>query len=373
MLSDTLYKRDSKGKARSWQMEINGDRHRTITGLVEGKKTVSGWTICEPKNVGRANATTAADQAVAEVAAAVIKKLGGEYYDDIALIDTPKFFKPMCAQKWKDRRSKVDYERPVWVQPKLDGIRCIATKDGMSSRYGKPIISCPHIMEQLFPFFNEFPDAILDGELYNHKLHDEFEEIVSLVKRTKTTPESLAKTRELVQYHIYDNPGMPDVNFDVRYGVMYRQLRDLDMNGASNIFLVDTLVAEDESVVDNCHDTFLDANYEGSMVRLPGPYAHNHCAQLLKRKDFDDAEFEIVRIEEGKGNWAGCAKRLIFRLADGTESAAGMKGKMPYLKTVLEEAADYVGKQASIRYFGLTKNGKPRIATVQALHKTDRM
>lgn len=373
-----LYKRDSKGKLRSWHQELFGDKYRTIAGLVHGTKAISGWTICVAKNVDRANATTPEQQAEAEVTANYIKKLGGEYYETIEETDTPKYFMPMLAKKFKDRKGKIDYNGPVWVQPKLDGIRCTISKTGMISRKGKPIVSCPHIRETLAPVFDVFPTAIFDGELYNHILKDDFEQICSLIKRTKTSPESLEQTRNLVQYHMYDFPGAGEnERFDVRFGML---VRFLDTECGVNpqqpegcLRIVGTHLVINEAAVDNCHDMFIEQGYEGSMIRLPGPYAHNHCNQLLKRKDFDDAEFEIIRIEEGNGNWSGCAKRLIFKLADGRESAAGMKGKMPYLKQVLAEADQYIGKQASIRYFGFTKNGMPRIAVVQALHKTERM
>ena len=42
-----------------------------------------------------------------------------------------------------------------------------------------------HILDELQPFFNKYPDVVLDGELYNHDLKDNFEKIISLVRKQK--------------------------------------------------------------------------------------------------------------------------------------------------------------------------------------------
>jgi len=115
----TLYKKDSKGKLREWRAEVNGSRYRTISGLAEGQQVTSAWKDTFAKNVGRANATTAEEQAVAEVEAIYTKRLDGEYHEHIDDIDKARFYKPMLASKWEDRKDKITY--PVYVQPKLDG------------------------------------------------------------------------------------------------------------------------------------------------------------------------------------------------------------------------------------------------------------
>ena len=76
--------------------------------------------------------------------------------------------KPMLAHKFND--SRVDWSKPVYIQPKLDGVRCVLTKDGGFSRTGKKFMNIAHIELSLMSFFKQNPDIILDGELYNHKL-----------------------------------------------------------------------------------------------------------------------------------------------------------------------------------------------------------
>ena len=58
----TLYKIDTRGKLREWTINIDGNKFYAVKGLVDGKKTQDKPTLCTPKNVGRANETTAESQ-----------------------------------------------------------------------------------------------------------------------------------------------------------------------------------------------------------------------------------------------------------------------------------------------------------------------
>jgi DNA ligase-1 len=174
---------DSKGKIREWRIEIEGPKYRTVSGLKDGKQVNSEWKYATAKNEGRSNATTPEEQAKAEVQALYTNRLERDYHKNIKDVGKSRFFKPMLADEWGHRKDKIEY--PVWVQPKLDGVRCIASKDGLYSRQGKPILAAPHILEALTPLFEINPDLILDGELYNHDLKEDFNKIISLVRKTK--------------------------------------------------------------------------------------------------------------------------------------------------------------------------------------------
>ena len=83
--------------------------------------------------------------------------------------------KPMLA--YKVDKKPVDWSEKVFMQPKLDGVRCVISKDGAFSRTGKPWLNIDHILSDLKPVFKRYPDLILDGELYNHDLKSDFEKI----------------------------------------------------------------------------------------------------------------------------------------------------------------------------------------------------
>jgi|TARA_R110000822_G_scaffold310170_1_gene441716 DNA ligase-1 len=374
-VNKTLYKIDSNGKIRVWYMESKGSKYRTVAGIKDGKLVTSTWRNATAKNTGKINGTTPDEQAIVEVEAKYKQALEGEYKESIDAVGNLTYFKPMLANKWENQISKVTF--PCYVQPKLDGVRCVFTKDGPKSRTGKPIVTIPHIEKALAPIFDVYPDFIADGELYNHALKNDFNEIISIVRKTKPTPEDLIVSEKMVQYHIYDFPQgdrfkTQDSNFFERFrvGQLYPPTNSTREN--SPICIVETLSVDSIDDVDRYHGIFLEQGYEGTIVRLDAPYEQKRSNTLLKRKDFEDAEFEIVRIEEGIGNWSDCAKRVVFKNDDGGEVGAGLKGTMEYTKRVLADAQDYIGKQVTIQFFTRTPDGIPRFPVAKALHKNKR-
>jgi DNA ligase-1 len=258
----TIYKKTSSGATQLWYAEVEGGKFRTISGQIDGKKTTSEWTVTEPKNVGKQNATTAEQQAVAEVEALYRKKLAKDYHERVDTIAAPKIFAPMLAEKYKDHKDSVKGE--VFVQPKLDGIRCIAKKDGLWTRNGKAIVNCPHVSDALKPIFDRFPDAIFDGELYNHSLKDDFNEIASNVKKTKPTPETWDRARRTVQYHIYDFP-----SYSGTFSARRMELEDIiptQLGHTAFLQLVETYVVMGDEI-DEMYAKFIEDGYEGLMVR----------------------------------------------------------------------------------------------------------
>ena len=357
----TLFKRDTTGSIRTWRMEIEGSRFRTIAGLHGGAQVRSAWTQAVPKNIGRSNETSPEAQAEAEVSALYTKKMERGYTLDVDKVDEQKFRSPMLAKVFTTLPTGL-----LFSQPKLDGIRCIIDSEGMWSRTGKPILGALHIYEALAPFFAQNPMVEFDGELYNHELHDDFNEIVSMVRRTETT----AKSREIVQYHVYDLISHANLPFDERNLALEWLLRN-DFDPMVQMVPTDQVVDRDH--LDSLYEEYMESGYEGQMVRLNEPYEFKRSKHLLKRKEFQDAEFEIIRIEEGLGNWAGYAKKVICKLPDGREFGAGIAGTQAQTKTLLAQADDMVGKEATITFFNLTPDGIPRFGIAKTIHQEARI
>lgn len=364
MRFDSLYKRDSKGKVREWYMEIKEGSddvdafHRTVSGIKDGAMVESTWKRAKPKNVGRSNATTAVEQAKSEVQSHYDKKLEGEYFRSLKEIDSFTMFKPMLAVKYE--KKLVDFEsNKVYVQPKLDGIRCIARKDGLWTRQFKPITSCPHIVEALVPVFEEFPDLVVDGELYNHSLRDDFNKITSLVRKTKPKPEDVVECARLVQYHIYDavDGQNPNELFMDRYSKARRSSA-----AAYPLHSVPTVLVENFDWVDELYSAWLEHGYEGQMVRIDMPYENKRSKTLLKRKEFISEEFDVVDVLEGEGNWSGHIKRFEFKTTDGKPFRAGVRGTQDVLKKMFDDK--YKPDWATVRYFTPTPDGIPRFPVV---------
>ena len=358
MLTKPIYKRDTLGKIRFWQAETDGPNYRTIAGI-EGEPSshvVSGWTRCTGKQ-GR----TSEEQAVTEALSDQNKKLDREYRNTIADVDTKKsaWVKPMLAHKYEG------WQGPCFSQPKLDGIRCIATASGLFSREGKEFVAAPHIQWALEDVFKKHPDVVFDGEFYNHDYHDDFNAIVSAVKRTKPSSADLNVSERLVQYHVYDLPSAGAHSFHARF----EQLGDLisDGVGFGKVQRVETIPCFEAADLDAAYARFLSENYEGQMVRLGGPYEGKRSKLLLKRKEFQDGEFPVVAVEEGNGNWTGYAKKATLRLADGRTFGAGLRGAQAELKALLGAPKP---DMATVRFFALTPDGIPRFPVVTQFYNS---
>lgn len=349
----TLYKRTSTGKVQVWSMEVDGDRYRSTSGQQDGKKTTTEWTVAKPKNVGRANATTAEEQAVAEVEAEYEKKLARDYHRELDTVDVAMRFKPMLATKWADLADKISATH-VYMQPKLDGMRCIAMANGLWSREGKPIYGAPHVFEALKPLFAQDPTLILDGELYNHDLKDDFNKIVSCAKKQKPTAADLEVSRQNLQYWVYDLPSH-DGPFKSRFEI----LEDV-VNGVEHVVVADTILVHID-LVDKHAFEWIELGYEGAMVRLPASkYENKRSKNLIKWKEMQDAEFTILDVQAGDGNRSGMAARVVLDLGDGRNFAAGLIGNVAYCTQLLIERDQHIGKKGTVVFQNYTPDGVPR-------------
>lgn len=363
----TIYKKTKGGKIQEWTIEVKGNQYRTISGHTDSdNKITNEWTDCDVKNAGRSNATTPEEQAIKEAEAKRKKKLESGYFESIKDINKVQYFEPMLAYKYED----YDINFPVYSQPKLDGIRCIVTKDGMFSRNGKKIISAPHIRDNLDLFFEKYPNAILDGELYCDKLANDFNKIVSLVKKTKPTDKDLQESADTIEYWVYDCPKIGIHNQEERFFVRYEIIRDaLEKNNYKKIKIVLTLKVNTQEELDQAYEMYMDQGYEGQMVRLNNEYENKRSKNLLKRKDFMDEEFIIQGVIEGEGNRKGTAGYMEFLNKDNKPFKSNIKGDFDYLAKLLKDKNKLIGKKATIKFFNYTPDNVPRFPYVIAIDR----
>ncbi|MAH50583.1 hypothetical protein CMI37_32480 [Candidatus Pacearchaeota archaeon] len=380
----TLYKKTTIGKTQTWEIEVSGNKFRTISGQSDGKKITNKWTICQPKNVGKKNATTGETQALKQAEAKHKKKLESGYHYDVENIDKKRFYEPMLAQDFKNKNrekevmGEIDESgvgAAVFSQPKLDGIRCIAMREGLFTRTGKEIVAVPHIHEALEPFFEKYPNAVLDGELYNHDYKNDFNKIIHLVRKQNLTEEHLADSKKMIQYWIYDAPVIGNGRyaltekdtFSDRTSTLDAQYSKLSLVKHDCLVIVETIEIHGREQLDRCYEDYMEAGYEGQMVRLDGPYENKRSPKLLKRKEFMDREYKILGYEEGEGNRVGTIKHFKFENEDGKGFHSNVKGSFEYLAELLERADDLIGMDATVKFFNLTPDGVPRFPYVIAI------
>jgi DNA ligase-1 len=270
--------------------------------------------------------------------------------------------KPMLAHKFDD--SRVDWSLPVYIQPKLDGVRCLFTKNGAYSRAGNKFMNLAHIELALIPFFKTNPFMILDGELYNHDLKNDFEKIISLVRKQKPTADDRLEAQELVQFHVYDYFDIGIPGSDGTYNPYKSRMQNLVTSDIydKQIKYVPAKLVDSYNYARDIHATFLSEGYEGSIIRLNGLYKHGRSYDLMKFKDFSDTEATIIGYELGKGKRTGTLGKFIMLDDEGVEFGCPPGKGYSYkdLAEMLNNITDYVGKRATFTYFQRTQAGSYR-------------
>ena len=266
--------------------------------------------------------------------------------------------KPMLA--YPVSAKPIDYSKPVFIQPKLDGVRCLIQYDNgvvtAYSRTGKVWKNIDHITWNLYKFFDKHPNIVLDGELYNHDFRDDFEQIISMVRKTKPTAEARIKSRENVQFHCYDI-----VNKKMKFSTRDKWLKDNLQEGYC-VVTVPTIRMTSEAGARLTHAVNLKAGYEGSIVRLDTPYQCKRSHSLRKFKDFSDAEANIVGYEEGKGKRAGTLGKFLMQDDEGIQFGCppGKGHNYKDLAIMLKNIHEYMGQRATFTFFERTKAGSYR-------------
>ena len=269
--------------------------------------------------------------------------------------------KPMLAHKFDINR--VDYNQPegYYIQPKLDGIRCLFTADGAYSRNNKKFMNLKHIEMALKPFFEQQPDVVLDGELYNHKLKNDFEKIVSLVRKQKPTEEDRRNAQHLIQFHVYDYFSQ-DSHYE-KYQTRMHNLVCSDIYGPCIKMVEAYKVRKHDDSLYYHWNEFLSNGYEGSILRDGSAlYKHGRSYGLMKFKDFSDAEATIVGYEIGQGKRTGTLGKFLMMDDDGNRFGCppGKGYNYKDLANMLKNINKYIGQRATFTYFQRTNAGSYR-------------
>lgn len=363
---NTLYKKNNTDGLQQWRIWVEGSTIIIEYGQVGGKLQRAEDTIKVGKNIGKKNETTPEQQAQAEaVSKWELQKNKKGYVEDIerakASEDDRQGEVCMLAHPYgtlennifvPDQNKKIKF--PCAVQPKFDGHRCRVRSDiTLWSRGHKPIEQVPHIVEELKSMFKTTAPK-LDGELYNHELKEDFEKLTSILRqKNQVHPE-----HRLAQYHIYD-VDEPDLTFEERHEFLKEIL-----SNSEYLKPVETRIVNSHEEVIAAYHEFVELGYEGLIIRnLDSKYEGKRSYGLQKLKGFQDMEFKIVGIKEGKGKLQGHAATFTCVTEEGNEFEAKMEGQLSKLKEYFEDHSLWQGKYLTVRFQGWTKKRVPRIGT----------
>jgi len=364
-----LHGEATTGKTKVWSIrafEQDGvGVIETSHGYLDGKMQTNQKIISQGKNLGKKNATTAVQQAVSEAKSLWVKKKESGYAETVATAeevekeedaDTSTTLRgkgiddtiplPMLAHEYTKRGKTDIFQKGCYVQPKLDGTRCVGVVGkGLFSRNRKAYPHLDHIVAELATLS---PGLVLDGELYSDTLT--FQEVVGIVKK-ETLKKGDEEKQVAIKYHVYDV--MNGEPYERRLAMLVSLFSE---NQFQHLVLVPTKVSVSEDQMKEQHAAFVADGYEGIMLRTKnGLYKHSRSVDLLKYKEFFDAEYEIVGYEQGVGLEDGC---VIWRCrtAEGGVFMCRPRGTREERQELFLRGEEYVGKRLTVRYQELTSS-----------------
>lgn len=359
----TLYKRNATGTINQWTIKTQGNEFWTEYGQVGGQIVVTETVKCYGKNKGKINETSDEEQAIKEAESVwKLKQKSENFVTSIDDVDKLAFNPPMLAKVYdKNYTNDIKY-----IQPKLDGIRSnMHFSNGLVqaiSRRNNEFYSTRHIQGALKELLSQFPSVHLDGELYNHVLHNDFNKIVSVVKKQKLTSSDVGNCLKYVRYSVYDM--WDDENLTMTFSERSEWLKT-HLNGIQYVDIVPTFEVSSAEEVDAYFHQFVQDGYEGAILRKDASYEHKRSKNLLKYKEFDDAEFEILDVCQGKKE--NQAEYCWVDLKNGNKCKATLSFNDEECKHFLENKDEYIGQLATVRFFGWTQDGSLRFPVIKVI------
>lgn len=376
-----LYGKEKNGKTKVWMAYVFSFRDNKSVSIInfgqeDGKKQVAHREYDKGKNIGKKNETTPLQQCILETERKWKDKLQKEGYSQLNNFDNSrsnsdekedekgndkkdKKYLPMLAQTYdfsqKNKKNTIQF--PCFVQPKLDGLRCVVYKDEVGdikfqSRTGTYFETMGHISEELSLLFPK--NVIFDGELYTDDIP--FEELSGLIKKKKLNENDLLRLRH-IKYHIYDMI-QEDIPYSERYSLIHNMFKKHKFTYLKE---VQTYEVRDEKECKERFSEFVERGYEGLILRnKEGMYRCNYRSHdLQKYKEFMESEYEIVGFKEGDGRDKGT---VIWTCVtkDGREFSVRPRGTIEMRKEWFSKGEKYVGSMLTVIYQELSEMGVPR-------------
>lgn len=378
-----IFGKDKSGKTRVWNATVFSSPSNTALsviqhGIYEGKLQVDTRQYTEGKNIGKKNETTPIQQCVAEVEKKRKDKIEKEGYSEEFLSRTSqsaqssshqigkKVF-PMLANKYEPNsasKKRGGIVFPCFVQPKLDGLRCVVyLVNGApvyQSRTGGVFTVLQHLDPAIQQILSQNPTLVLDGELYTRQIP--FEELAGIIKKKTLTETDKQKIR-CVQYHVYDLI-LPGVPFRERLAAL-QQVVPLTGTFVTPVL---THLANGSADFKEKFGEYVAQGYEGIMLRnTDGLYQENYRSNdLMKYKEFFESEYKIVDFKEAVGRDAGT---VIWECEtpEGRRFSVRPRGTQEARREWFTRGASLVGKQLTVIYQELSEMGVPRFPVGKAI------
>lgn len=231
---------------------------------------------------------------------------------------------------------------PIYVSPKLDGVRGIYRNGKLYSRNGLEFQGLEHITDYLQTI--DHPGYELDGELLIPDL--DFETSSGLIRNNSSTPEAV--------YLVFDMPDPNKVLFDRLELLRYFPWKQ-DVVQPVECFLVDS-----EAEIHSYYRTCRNQGFEGIMIKNPsGMYRDSRGYDWMKYKSILDADCAVTGFYEGKGKYVGKLGGITIDFNGKAVDVGGGFSDEDRI-SIWRNRDTYLGKVAEVRYQEETKYGSMR-------------
>lgn len=381
----TIYGVEKNGKTKSWAARVyvdmlNGNASAEIEyGQLDGKKQTTTREYAEGKNLGKKNETTPLQQCMSETKRKWQDKMEKEGYSLVppnlesettslnASLPDGKVF-PMLAHTYEPLNKKSGIVFPCYVQPKLDGLRCICHmlsngKVVAQSRTGSYFETVQHICAELRAVFLKNPGLVLDGELYTTDIP--FEELAGLIKKKKLSETDMQRV-QCIKYHVYDVV-VGNVPYSKRHE---RIVGTIGSTMCHHLEVVHTQLIHTLGEFRQAFSEYVAAGYEGIMLRnAEGLYRQNYRSHdLQKYKEFMESEYPIVGFKEAAGRDAGTVI-WVCRTAENREFGVRPRGTQEQRRQWFQTGQQHVGKLLTVIYQELSELNVPRFPVGKAIRE----
>lgn len=270
--------------------------------------------------------------------------------------------KPMLAKSETQVTNRKIFDKDWYASRKINGIRTLVYFDGKeihtASRGGAINYDfvLDHIIHNpvLVDYFTKYPDLIFDCETYKHgwTLNK-----ISGICRTQKT----AYDGEPLELYVYD---IVDVNktFEERLQILNRIQQDLNLSfiperdwdeNDLKIQIVPHVLISGWDNMKKLHDEWVSEGWEGVVIRDPNvtykPGGRGN--QMLKIKNYIDAEYKIIGLTEGLREEDMC---FLMETPEGQQFNCKPMGDRAQKKWYREHIDELIGKMATIKYFEMS-------------------
>lgn len=356
----TLYKLGAHSSIRVWSISYTSGKIKSIWGAEE-RDFQESIRVISTNTSGR----TPLEQAKQEAEYRWNKKQNIEGFRP----DRPKaeFFtgQSMRANTWSPDKNQIK-SWPVWIQPKYDGLRCMAYIDEegetiLRTRGNKLIHHLNGIRENArialaqLQHYSGDEDVILDGEIFCWEL--DFEAIDGLVTKKKSN--QAFAMEEYLKFFVFDCNTQTPRGYKERYTLIKRSCK-----GIEKLEIAPVNLAKDKETIVKACSKFQSQGYEGVIIRkIDGLYKYSRCTEIYKYKgDRHDTEGEVI---DGTCEQSAFGPAILWRLrlVNGKEISVRPKGsltsRVETYKDYLNNPQEYHGKLFRIEYQKLSKYGIP--------------